>query len=81
MGRYDSINAERRHRRKEQNLLRGSKELSEMIDKSSREMEVMVVQNIPDIKKIDYVVLFKLREPLTPIEFQTLLKNKLGELI
>ena len=78
---YANRNMERRHNRDNKHFLRANKELSQMLDKSAKDIEISIIQDVPDIKKMDYVVLFKLKTPLTPIEFQTLLSNKLKDLI
>jgi hypothetical protein len=81
MNKYDAMNKERRHIRNEKHFLRGNKELTEMLNIASKDITISIIQNIPDDKRIEYAVLFKLKTPLTPIEFQTLLSNKLKDLI
>lgn len=52
-----------------------------MINSASKEVVINVIHDVPDTKKLDYVVLFTLKEPLTPLEFQTLLYQKMRDLI
>lgn len=81
MNKYDSRNKDKRFDRNKHHILRANDELIKMINSASKEVVINVIQDVPDIKKLDYVVLFKLKEPLTPLEFQTLLYQKMRDLI
>lgn len=81
MGKYDSRNMERRRNRKDKQIIRGNEELNKMLDIASKDITVNVIHDAPNTKKLDYVVLFTLKQALSPLEFQTLLYNKLRDLI
>lgn len=81
MSKYDARNKERRHNRNEKHFLRANQELSDMIYRASKDITISVLHDVPDTARLDYVVLFTLKKPLTPIEFQTLLRNKMSDLV
>lgn len=77
---YDARNMDKRVDRDKKHLLRANKELAEMIDRDSKDITINVIQDAPNSYKDEYVVIFKLKHQMTPIQFQTLLSNKLRDL-